>query len=186
MEVSGSLPSHVCHIRVWTPSSNILYKCIRICTNFSTTVCIVNPRPKQFINFSFKDLTIVMYTSDSKGPRGGSPNSELYSLALMDAAPFYTMLCSSAAYMSLLTGTSELGEGERYKLEAIHLLNLRLQDPKEAVTDVVIAAVTSLATIEVNPAFFAFYIPSNPHPVRGWKSYCMGAPYARIDRYGKD
>jgi hypothetical protein len=51
--------------------------------------------------------------------------------------------------MNMITGTTGSGESERYKLEAIHLLNQRLRDPNQAVSDVVIAAVTSLAIIEV-------------------------------------
>lgn len=99
-----------------------------------------------------KDVTVVVYTSDSRAPRGkkGSlPGSELYLLALSDAAPFYMVLCSAATYMNMITGTTGSGESARYKLEAIHLLNQRLRDSNQAVSDVVIAAVTSLAIIEV-------------------------------------
>lgn len=148
--ILGYLVSRVSLTKAWTRLLHTLCRCIHICTGSYTTVRILALEHIHLLIFSVKDASVVMCTSDCKGPRGGSASSELYSFALTDAAPFYMILCCSATYMNLLTGTSELGEPDRYKLEAIHLVNLRLQNPKEAVSDAVITAVTYLAIIEVS------------------------------------
>ncbi len=72
-------------------------------------------------------------------------------VAFTDPALFNVILCTSAPHKNQLAGTESPEHFEHMK-EAVHLLNVRLQDPGFQISDSIIVSVVHLAEYEVNEA----------------------------------
>lgn len=76
--------------------------------------------------------------------------SAWYSLVMKDPALFHTILCISAIYIDFLRGAKDSFPAMKHMLEAISLLNARLQQPdsSECVSDATIATIAFIAKAE--------------------------------------
>jgi Fungal specific transcription factor domain len=73
-----------------------------------------------------------------------------FPLAMTDAALFHALLCGSALYVDLMTGTTDSIEQSRHMKEAVHLLSTRLQDTGAEISDGTMVAVAHLADFAVD------------------------------------
>lgn len=78
-----------------------------------------------------------------------NPKDKWFNFAISDEALFHATMLHSAAHHSMLVGNNELAEPSQLNSEAIRILNLRLGDPSQGVSDLTIAAVACLILFEV-------------------------------------
>jgi hypothetical protein len=76
----------------------------------------------------------------------------LFAIAIHDAALFHTFLAHYVASYDLRFGTGDPAESLQHRTEAMRIINERLQNPYQALTDVTIAAVANIAIYEVSSA----------------------------------
>jgi hypothetical protein len=74
----------------------------------------------------------------------------LFSLAVHDAALFHTFMSHYVAAYNLRSSTGDPAESMQHRTEAIRIVNERLEDPQQALSDGNIAAVANLAIYEVS------------------------------------
>ena len=74
----------------------------------------------------------------------------LFSLATHDAALFHTFMSHYVAAYSLRFSTGDPVESMQHRTQAIRIVNERLRDPKQALSDGNIAAVANMAVYEVS------------------------------------
>ena len=101
-----------------------------------------------------KDLTVLVHVWY---PRKPQDQQSLFELALSDAALFHTIMCSSSLYLDIASGSAESPHIIIHKMEAIHLINAKLQD-SSGVSDATIGAVAFLAIVEVCHCSAAIYV----------------------------
>lgn len=70
---------------------------------------------------------------------------------MTDPALFHAILCTSAVYINLVSGQEESFAQRKHMLEAISLINTRIQqvDAKEFVSDATITTILFIAKAEV-------------------------------------
>ena len=78
----------------------------------------------------------------------------LFSLAVHDAALFHTFMSHYVASYNLRFSTGDPAESMQHRTEAIRIVNERLQDPLQALSDGTIAAVANMAVYEVGTLCF--------------------------------
>lgn len=74
----------------------------------------------------------------------------LFGLAVHDAALFHTFLAHYVASYDLRYGSGDPEESLFHRMEAIRIVNQRIADATEALSDGTIAAVANIAVYEVN------------------------------------
>jgi len=79
-----------------------------------------------------------------------NPKDKWFSYAISDEALFYATMLHSAGHNAMLAGNLDLADPFRLKLEAVRLINERLDDPLRSTSDVTIGAVACLVMFEVN------------------------------------
>jgi hypothetical protein len=87
-------------------------------------------------------------------------NHGLIPLSTTDPALFHTLLCGSALHKDQVTGIESF-EKIKHMKEAIHLVNIRLQDPISQLSDVTIQVVAHLANYEVSSPCGQLKYPSD-------------------------
>ena len=116
--------------------------------------------------FFFKDLTIsaVQLIGDGSSPRSiykalptKSTATQLFALAMTDAALFHGLLQHWARHISFLTGNSTSLECEFHRMKAIHYLNERLQNLTDEISNSVILTVATLTHISVCPSLYVYF-----------------------------
>ncbi|KAH8800693.1 hypothetical protein F5884DRAFT_862619 [Xylogone sp. PMI_703] len=85
---------------------------------------------------------------------------DFFPLATQDAAFFHAILLRSALHANFLTGNGKALEPVFHKIKAIQLVNEKLQNPTERLSDLMILTVAFLAITECN---FADYTAWNLH-----------------------
>jgi hypothetical protein len=73
----------------------------------------------------------------------------LFSIAIHDAALFHTFMSHYVAAYNLRFSSGDPAESMQHRTEAIRIVNERLRDPSQALSDSNIAAVANMAVYEV-------------------------------------
>jgi hypothetical protein len=74
----------------------------------------------------------------------------LFSLAINDTAMFHSFLCHYASSYNVHFRTGNRGEALYHASEAARIVNERLLDPSQALTNETIATVANMAAFEVS------------------------------------
>jgi hypothetical protein len=86
----------------------------------------------------------------------GKLRTEWLALATQDAALFYVALSHYAGNYSLANNQSDPMEALRFRMESMKLINSRLEDINNALTDGTLGTVASLSSYEVRVESSAF------------------------------
>lgn len=81
-----------------------------------------------------------------------------FPLNLSNAASFNAIMAHSAAHMARMRGSTGSNEALQFKMEAIRIVKLWMEDPKLALCDDTITAVMRLLTYEVGAPLAAHHL----------------------------
>jgi hypothetical protein len=79
-----------------------------------------------------------------------NPKDKWFNYAISDEALFHATMLHSAGHNAMLAGNNDLADPFQLKLEAIRLVNRRLDDPVRSISDLTIGAVACLVLFEVS------------------------------------
>lgn len=77
-----------------------------------------------------------------------NPKDKWFNYAISDEALFHATMLHSAGHNAMLSGNYDLADPFQLKLEAVRLVNRRLNDPVQSISDLTIAAVACLVLFE--------------------------------------
>ena len=79
-----------------------------------------------------------------------NPRKEWFSIAIQDQALFHVALSHAAGSLGLLTQKGDSVESLMHRMEAIKIINERLNDVSSGISDGTVGTVASIASYEVS------------------------------------
>ena len=100
---------------------------------------------------TFSDSSVMMHVEDPKQPAKPS-DSAWFPMVMTDPALFHAILCTSAVYIGIISRQQDLFPQRKHMLEAISLINARLEQINTigCVSDTTITTILFMAKAEAS------------------------------------